>query len=209
MRLQAAARRRPAGDRFLGPGRLHGPAQRPPAHLGPRLRGSDRHRRRRGFGAADDRYVSESAAIGSGDPWPPRATRRWWSSIWSTSVGAAPWCARHISCSSWGCACNSWGSARSSGFACPLNQYLLADALGLTAIHVNRILRQLRERGLLTFREGSVAFHDLAGLRTLAEITAAISTRATGSGSEDRAGPPSWGALDLLIQVSAARQSVG
>jgi CRP-like cAMP-binding protein len=27
------------GDRFLGPGRLHGPAQRAPAHLGPRLRG--------------------------------------------------------------------------------------------------------------------------------------------------------------------------
>jgi hypothetical protein len=51
----------------------------------------------------------------------------------------------------------------------PLNQYLLADALGLTAIHVNRVLRQLRERGLVTFREGSVVFHDLAGLRNLAE----------------------------------------
>ena len=35
-----------------------------------------------------------------------------------------------------------------------LNQYLLADAVGLTAIHVNRILRQLRERKLLTFRDG-------------------------------------------------------
>jgi hypothetical protein len=34
---------------------------------------------------------------------------------------------------------------------------------------VNRILRQLRERGLVTFREGSVVFHDLAGLRTLAD----------------------------------------
>jgi DNA-binding transcriptional regulator LsrR (DeoR family) len=53
---------------------------------------------------------------------------------------------------------------------CPLNEYLLADALGLTAIHVNRILRQLRERGLVTFREGSVVFHDVAGLRSLAEF---------------------------------------
>ena len=68
MRVQVAARRRPAGDRFLGPGRLHGPAQRAPAHLGPWLRGCDRHRRRRGFGAADDRYLSAGAAIGGGDP---------------------------------------------------------------------------------------------------------------------------------------------
>jgi CRP-like cAMP-binding protein len=61
------------------------------------------------------------------------------------------------------------GLGSQSGFACPLNQYLLADALGLTAIHVNRVLRQLREHGLVTFREGRVEFHDLAGLRTLAE----------------------------------------
>jgi CRP-like cAMP-binding protein len=61
------------------------------------------------------------------------------------------------------------GLGSESGFACPLNQYLLADALGLTAIHVNRVLRQLRERGLVTFREGRVEVHDLARLRTLAE----------------------------------------
>ena len=46
------------------------------------------------------------------------------------------------------------GWATRSGYACPLNQYLLADALGLTAIHLNRVLRQLRERKLLTFRDG-------------------------------------------------------
>ena len=68
VRLQAAARRRPAGDRLLGPGRLHGPAQRPPAHLRPRLCGRERHRRRRGLGAADDRHLSPDAALGGGDP---------------------------------------------------------------------------------------------------------------------------------------------
>ena len=61
------------------------------------------------------------------------------------------------------------GLGTERGFACPLNQYLLADALGLTAIHLNRVLRQLRERGLVTFRDGRVVFHDLAGLRDLAE----------------------------------------
>ena len=61
------------------------------------------------------------------------------------------------------------GLGSECGFACPLNQYLLADALGLTAIHVNRVLRQLRERGLVTFRDGRVEFHDRASLRDLAE----------------------------------------
>ena len=60
------------------------------------------------------------------------------------------------------------GLGDAGGFACPLNQYALADALGLTAIHVNRVLRQLRERKLLTFRDGQVAFHDLPRLRQLA-----------------------------------------
>jgi CRP-like cAMP-binding protein len=53
-------------------------------------------------------------------------------------------------------------------YDCPLNQYLLADALGLSAIHVNRTLRQLRERGLLTFREGRIEIQDLPRLRQLA-----------------------------------------
>jgi CRP-like cAMP-binding protein len=60
------------------------------------------------------------------------------------------------------------GLGDASGYACPVNQYLLADALGLTAIHLNRVLRQLRERKLLTFRDGRVVFHDLPRLRQLA-----------------------------------------
>lgn len=54
------------------------------------------------------------------------------------------------------------------GYGCPLTQYHLADALGLSAIHVNRVLRSLREQGLATFREGRVTFHDHDGLAALA-----------------------------------------
>ena len=61
------------------------------------------------------------------------------------------------------------GLGTATSFACPLNQYLLADAVGLTAMHVNRILRKLREHKLLTFRDGKVVFHDLHRLRQLAE----------------------------------------
>ena len=60
------------------------------------------------------------------------------------------------------------GLAKEAEFKCPLTQPVLADALGLSAIHVNRVLRQLRERGLLTMRAGKVKIIDLRGLRKLA-----------------------------------------
>lgn len=60
------------------------------------------------------------------------------------------------------------GLASTTGFACPLNQYLLADALGLSAIHVNRSLRQLRERRLITVKAHQVIIHDLNALKALA-----------------------------------------
>ena len=58
----------------------------------------------------------------------------------------------------------------SSSFACPLTQYLLGDALGLSAVHVNRVLRELREDGLVTFQHGEVEFHDMKGLIALADF---------------------------------------
>jgi len=54
-----------------------------------------------------------------------------------------------------------------TGFDCPLTQYHLADALGLSAVHVNRVLRHLREEGLVTFRNGRVAFDDFPRLKTV------------------------------------------
>jgi CRP-like cAMP-binding protein len=47
-----------------------------------------------------------------------------------------------------------------AGYACPLSQYLIADALGLSAVHVNRVLRTQRESGMVTFRGGFVTFDD-------------------------------------------------
>jgi CRP-like cAMP-binding protein len=60
------------------------------------------------------------------------------------------------------------GLATESEFECPLSQFVIADALGLTAIHVNRVLRQLRDQGLLTVRKKTVTIRDLDGLRILA-----------------------------------------
>ncbi|MCF8510455.1 MAG: Crp/Fnr family transcriptional regulator [Rhodobacteraceae bacterium] len=56
------------------------------------------------------------------------------------------------------------------GYACPLTQYLLADALGLSAVHVNRVLRQLREAGMVTFRDGFVMYEDYDKMAKFAQF---------------------------------------
>jgi CRP-like cAMP-binding protein len=56
------------------------------------------------------------------------------------------------------------GMASGTKFGCAINQHLLADTLGLTAIHVNRVLRQLREKGFITVKEHRVVIEDAKGL---------------------------------------------
>lgn len=62
------------------------------------------------------------------------------------------------------------GMGSKSGYVCPLTQYHLADALGLSAVHVNRVLRKLREDELVTFRDGEVTFDNYNGLVALADF---------------------------------------
>jgi len=62
------------------------------------------------------------------------------------------------------------GLAGASEYMLPLAQGELGDCLGLTTVHVNRALRDLRERGLVTFRENRVEIHDMPALRKLADF---------------------------------------
>ena len=62
------------------------------------------------------------------------------------------------------------GLGTKAGYDCPLTQSQLSDALGLSSVHINRVFRQLREDGLLTFRDGKVVFDDFDGLVKLAEF---------------------------------------
>lgn len=50
----------------------------------------------------------------------------------------------------------------------PMTQADLSECLGLTAVHVNRTLREIREQGVADFRSGQVIIHDLAALKRLA-----------------------------------------
>jgi CRP-like cAMP-binding protein len=52
-----------------------------------------------------------------------------------------------------------------------LTQEELGDATGLTAVHVNRMLRQLEDEGLIAREGGRVTFRDEAALRAAASYT--------------------------------------
>jgi CRP-like cAMP-binding protein len=55
-----------------------------------------------------------------------------------------------------------------SSFALPVTQEQLGDALGLTAVHVNRMLQQLRDDALVVTANRAVTLPDVARLRRLA-----------------------------------------
>jgi CRP-like cAMP-binding protein len=62
------------------------------------------------------------------------------------------------------------GLSDDEGYRLTLTQADLADVTGLTSIHVNRMLKKLRDDGLMTFRGGEVVIHDWEGLQRIAEF---------------------------------------
>jgi CRP-like cAMP-binding protein len=52
----------------------------------------------------------------------------------------------------------------------PLTQEVLADALGLTGVHVNRTLQSLRETGFVDHKNGRLFVHDVRKLASFADF---------------------------------------
>jgi CRP-like cAMP-binding protein len=65
---------------------------------------------------------------------------------------------------------NQVGQSPQDSYECPLTQKDLAEALGITHVHLNRMLRQLRNDGLLSFNDHMVTLHDLPTLMRIAEF---------------------------------------
>lgn len=64
------------------------------------------------------------------------------------------------------------GLVRDDAYSLPLTQAELAQCLGLSDVHVNRTLMQLRSEGLVEFRSGHLSIKDLDALRDVAEFDA-------------------------------------
>lgn len=60
------------------------------------------------------------------------------------------------------------GLVRDGTFACPLTQEQLGDLLGLTSVHVNRVLNRLRRDGVLMFAKRQVTILDRERLHAIA-----------------------------------------
>ena len=62
------------------------------------------------------------------------------------------------------------GLSRPDGFDARLTQEVLAQALGLSLVHMNRSMKRLRDLGLMTFREGRVEIHELDKLKAVSDF---------------------------------------
>jgi len=62
------------------------------------------------------------------------------------------------------------GQADDHSFRLPLIQQDLADALGLSTVHVNRVMQHIKELGLIRIRDRVILIGDLARLEKFAEF---------------------------------------
>lgn len=60
------------------------------------------------------------------------------------------------------------GLVKENTFRVPLTQEVFADALGLSVVHINRTLQQLRREGMLTVDRGTVTLHQRHKLASFA-----------------------------------------
>jgi CRP-like cAMP-binding protein len=63
------------------------------------------------------------------------------------------------------------GLTRSRTFQLPLTQTELGDTLGLTPVHVNRILKEFRSQGLISIDRTIISMLDLRRLQEIADFT--------------------------------------
>ena len=92
-------------------------------------------------------------------------------SQWVANVGRKEALARlaHLFCEM-AVRCERAGLGNRHAFPLPITQVDLSDATGLTSIHVNRTLKELRTRGIVTVRAGTVTIHDWDQIVTVGDF---------------------------------------
>jgi CRP-like cAMP-binding protein len=64
----------------------------------------------------------------------------------------------------------SIGLAEGNSYPWPVTQVEIADALGLTDVHVNRVIGDYKREGLASFRRGSFTVHDWPAFKALGQF---------------------------------------
>ena len=105
---------------------------------------------------------------------PSTAKALWWATLvdeavlrsWIVNVGRrdAYEAVGHLMCELY-LRLKNVGLTRDHHFELPLTQEELADALGLTSVHVNRVLQRMRAEELITLKHGALTIHDYGRLQ--------------------------------------------
>jgi CRP-like cAMP-binding protein len=90
---------------------------------------------------------------------------------WLVAMGAlaAPARAAHLFCELF-VRLKVVGLTDGNSYAFPISQTDLADVLGLSTVHINRTLQNLRSDGLIEFQHGRVSILDWARLNEIAQF---------------------------------------
>jgi CRP-like cAMP-binding protein len=84
------------------------------------------------------------------------------------------------------------GLVKGDTFKIPLTQEIFADALGLSVVHINRTLKELRKEGLVCVKSGSATLLNPGKLATVSYYVSPGDDPEAGSESW-RGAPDSWG----------------
>ena len=121
--------------------------------------------------------LSREQVLALMDGYPRLARAFWWATLveesitreWVVNVGHRTAFERtaHLFCEVFA-RLESVGLTTGNSCELPVTQTELADALALSAVHVNRVLMEMRHTGLVTFRAQRVTIHDHDALRSVA-----------------------------------------
>src|SRR5262245_57680006 len=117
--------------------------------------------------------ISQASVLAFTDRYPNLTRALWWSTLldeaitreWVVNLGQRTAYERmaHLFCELY-YRLDAIGDVKDGSYALPLTQTALGDTLGLSTVHINRTLQDLRAHGLISFRSGTMTVHDLPAL---------------------------------------------
>lgn len=133
----------------------------------------------RALGDARVAAIPKQVILDLTDRYPALARGFWWSALvdeaisreWLVNVAKRDSYTRmaHLFCEMWLRMCQV-GLATNGTFDLPLTQEQLGDTLGITPIHVNRVLQRMRAEGLVSLCRRKMTIHDIDALQDAAEF---------------------------------------
>ena len=126
-------------------------------------------------------FISQNDVLALTDKFPNLTRALWWSTLldeaitreWVVNLGQRTAHERmaHLFCELF-YRMRSIGSVTGNSYPLPITQATLGDTLGLSNVHVNRTIQELRAQGLISFKGGVVTVNELPALERVGFFSA-------------------------------------